>query len=358
MPERLAPVSGPHSGPADRAGQQGDRRHGTAAARRPQGSRASPRASTGNKARQIARRATGRTRTDPQGKAAGSRGGRDRRQARSAAHATGVTAPGRRRERGSAQGRSRRARARGSRIRAAGPCKHRRSAKPSRGGDRMGGRARGAAHAPGEQRTREKPRQDRRPRRSEPADRRPGGRADQPGAGPIWTDRPTRTATGRSDPQQPEAAQIAEARQPSAEPPAVRPGPRRQPIQDQPTARERPAAPGQSQGRRIAERPASRRSSRPASQIASPKGPPSEQKRAVRRALAAKGHGHGPFMRKPARRLPAGFWFSLTAYYNKGSTDQPCARYCRARWTLWQISFRKGWFKPEGLLFCSVIIGF
>ena len=81
----------------------------------------------------------------------------------------------------------------------------------------------GAAHAPGEQRTREKPRQDRRPRRSEPADRRPGGRADQPGAGPIWTDRPTRTATGRSDPQQPEAAQIAEARQPSAEPPAVRP---------------------------------------------------------------------------------------------------------------------------------------
>ncbi|VDS06840.1 hypothetical protein PARHAE_00011 [Paracoccus haematequi] len=83
----------------------------------------------------------------------------------------------------------------------------------------MGGRARGAAHAPGEQRTRERPRQDR------PKADQNRSRADRK------ADRHR-----QSDPQQPEAAQIAEgpqisqeadpqdqeARQPSAEPPAVR----------------------------------------------------------------------------------------------------------------------------------------
>lgn len=64
----------------------------------------------------------------------------------------------------------------------------------------MGGRARGAAHAPGEQRTREKPRQDR------PKADQSRSRADRK------ADRHR-----QSDPQQPEAAQIAEGPQISQE---------------------------------------------------------------------------------------------------------------------------------------------
>ena len=61
-------------------------------------------------------------------------------------------------------------------------------------------------------------------------------------------------------------------------------------------------------GQEIAEgQPAAGRQANRPVRLLALKGQPSEQKRAVRRALAAKEHSHGPFMRKPARPGPAGF---------------------------------------------------
>lgn len=116
----------------------------------------------------------------------------------------------------------------------------------NRPGEGSNGReTRSAAHAPGEQRTR-------RPRHRDQATRRTGCRADR-----HRQERPA--AAG--------VAQIAEGQPAAAEPPADRPV-----------------------------------------RLPARTGRPSEQKRAVRRALAAKGHGHGPFMTQQPGNIPNCFY--------------------------------------------------
>lgn len=116
----------------------------------------------------------------------------------------------------------------------------------NRPGEGSNGReTRSAAHAPGEQRTR-------RPRHRDQAKSRTGCRADR-----HRQERPA--AAG--------VAQIAEGQPAAAEPPADRPV-----------------------------------------RLPARTGRPSEQKRAVRRALAAKGHGHGPFMTQQPGNIPNCFY--------------------------------------------------
>lgn len=110
----------------------------------------------------------------------------------------------RQRERGSGQGRSGEP---GPGDQGLGPQDHASTGKARNriGGDRMGERRGAQPMHPERQRTKEGPRQRIDPgpiRRGRPPTRRPSGSDQEPG--------PTRSGTRQSDPQQPEAAQIAE----------------------------------------------------------------------------------------------------------------------------------------------------
>ena len=192
MPERLAPVSGPHSGPEDRQDSRATAGRGQTPAE-PEPEPARPRASTGNKARQIARRPTGRARTDPAGRSRRI----ERRRQRGEARRTAPAEP-----EGEGEGIS---------------------PRPIRAG--AGPTARQIA-------TGRATRSSQRPRRSQKA-RRSARR-------PI---RRTRRPASRQQSRQPS--------EPGRRQPFLGQG--RRPDQDQPTARQRPAAQGRGQGRRIAD---------------------------------------------------------------------------------------------------------